>query len=106
MISVRKYLFISVITPLILAGFALSTYAHPLWIPAYQNPAGKRSVQQVLEQYEAESLKRLRPFFDAAKAPYPPSRIALLAIKDEKKLELWTEEAEEDERDQRREDER
>jgi len=93
MIAVRKRLFISAVALLILAGYALHTYARTLWVPAYQNLAGKRSVQQVLEQYEAGSLERLRPYFDAAKAPYPPKRVALLAIKDEKKLELWTEEA-------------
>lgn len=94
MLSFRKRL-ITAILLLAVAGFTLHTYARPLWVPAYQNLTGKRSVQQVLETYEAQSEGRLRPFFEAAKAPYPPSKITLLAIKDEKKLELWTEEADE-----------
>jgi hypothetical protein len=78
---------------LMLLGHTLYTYARPLWVPAYQDLAGERSLQQALEQYGEESQARLLPFFEAAKAPYPPTRITLLAIKDEKKLELWTEEA-------------
>lgn len=75
----------------LLPGWALETCARPLGIAA---TASKRTVQQVLEAYGAESQKRLMPFFEAAKAPYPPKKIALLAIKDEKRLELWTEEGE------------
>lgn len=73
-------------------GYGFYSYARPLWVPGYQTLTGKRSTQQVIERYGIASLHRLEPFFAEAKAPYPPSRITLLAIKDEKKLELWTEE--------------
>jgi hypothetical protein len=91
--SLGKRLLTATVLLSLLLGYALYAYARPLWVPAYQNLAGKRSVQQVLETYEADSQERLKPFFEAAKAAYPPSKITLLAIKDEKKLELWTEEA-------------
>lgn len=83
---------LAVTTLMSLLGYSIYAFARPLWVPAYQNLTGKRSLQQALEQYGAESQARLQPFFEAAKAPYPPSRVTLLAIKDEKKLELWTEE--------------
>lgn len=75
-----------------LLTYAVYTYARPLWVPVYRQLDGQRSVQDVIELYGNAAEARLKPFFTEAKAPYPPSRITLLAIKDEKKLELWTEE--------------
>lgn len=39
-------------------------------------------------QYEAEVQARLAPLFKAQSIPYPPSKITLIALKEEKKLEL------------------
>lgn len=39
-------------------------------------------------QYEAQVQLRLAPLFKAQSIPYPPSKITLLALKEEKKLEL------------------
>lgn len=76
---------------LALSSYALYTYARPLWVPLYRRAAGERSTQDVLRIYGEEAQARLQPFFKEAKAPYPPKSITLLAIKDEKKLELWSE---------------
>jgi len=78
-------------TALALASYALYTYARPLWVPLYRKATGARSVQDVQRLFGDEAQARLQPFFDAAKAPYPPAAITLLAIKDEKRLELWSE---------------
>lgn len=75
-----------------LLGYAAYTYVRPLWVPAYRQVQGQRSVQDVIDRYGPAAEARLKPFFVEAKAPYPPRHITLLAIKDEKKLELWTEE--------------
>ena len=78
-------------TALALSSYALYTYARPLWVPLYRKATGARSVEDVLHLYGAKAQARLQPFFDAAKAPYPPKAITLLAVKDEKRLELWSE---------------
>jgi len=43
----------------------------------------------VIDLYGLEAEARLKPYFERAKVPYPPKRIALLAFKNEKSLELW-----------------
>lgn len=84
--------FVSAVAALGLLTYAVYTYARPLWVPVYRQLDGQRSVQDVMDRYGDAAEARLKPFFNEAKAPYPPSRVTLLAIKDEKKLELWTEE--------------
>ena len=78
-----------------LLTYAVYTYARPLWVPVYRQLEGQRTVQDVIDRYGPAAEARLKPFFTEAKAPYPPSHITLLAIKDENKLELWTEEKDE-----------
>lgn len=75
-----------------LLTYTVYTYARPLWMPLYRQLDGQRSVQEVMARYGEAAEARLKPFFTEAKASYPPSHITLLTIKDEKKLELWTEE--------------
>jgi len=65
-------------------------YGRSIWVPVYQQIAGKRSVDDVVKIYGAEAEERLKPYFDKAGVSYPPSKITLLAIKSEKKLELWS----------------
>ncbi|MBC6905505.1 hypothetical protein DWB84_08560 [Saccharophagus sp. K07] len=76
---------------LALSSYTVYTYARPLWVPLYRQATGARSVQDVQRIYGDKAQARLKPFFESAKAPYPPKSITLLAIKDEKKLELWSE---------------
>lgn len=88
----KRRIVFSAVTLLGLVTYAVYTYARPLWVPAYRQLQGQRSVQDVIGLYGDAAEARLKPFFAEAKAPYPPSRVTLLAIKDEKKLELWSEE--------------
>lgn len=78
-------------TALALSSYALYTYARPLWVPLYRKATGARSVEDIRRLFGDKAQARLQPFFEAAKAPYPPKAITLLAIKDEKRLELWSE---------------
>ncbi|MEO5343854.1 MAG: L,D-transpeptidase family protein [Gammaproteobacteria bacterium SHHR-1] len=50
---------------------------------------GKRTTKQVLERYGDLAEERLRPRFEQAGLAYPPQRISLLALKEEKRMELW-----------------
>lgn len=90
--NAKRRLFLGALSAFGLLGYAAYTYARPLWVPVYRQLNGRRSVGDVINRYGEAAEARLTPFFTEAKAPYPPSRITLLAIKDEKTLELWTEE--------------
>ncbi len=51
--------------------------------------AGKKTVADRLSQYGATADSRLKPYFDKAGVSYPPSAVSMLAIKDQKLLELF-----------------
>ncbi|MGE0699640.1 MAG: L,D-transpeptidase family protein [Hyphomicrobiaceae bacterium] len=58
----------------------------------WSKPAAPRkhhTVQSRLAELAPGALPRLMAKFEAAKAPWPPAEIALVAIKDEKALELY-----------------
>ena len=55
----------------------------------YVRLRGRRTVQEVVREYGPTAEARLKPYFDRAGISYPPYRIALLAFKLEKELELW-----------------
>jgi len=48
-----------------------------------------RSVEQVAESLGPDAEARLRPRFSRAGVTYPPRAVVLLALKEEKQLELW-----------------
>ncbi|QUJ70167.1 L,D-transpeptidase family protein (plasmid) [Photobacterium sp. GJ3] len=51
--------------------------------------SGKRTVDDVLAIYGQLSEQRLKYRFRKANVAYPPTKIALLGLKEEKALELW-----------------
>ncbi|WP_142696472.1 murein L,D-transpeptidase family protein [Bdellovibrio sp. NC01] len=50
---------------------------------------GKKTVADRVYQYEANVNSKLRPFFEAAHATYPPQDVVLLYIKSQKTLSLF-----------------
>jgi len=54
-----------------------------------QKQMTKKSVSDVLAKLGADAKERLLPWFEKAKVPYPPQRLALLGFKAEKRLEMW-----------------
>lgn len=52
-------------------------------------PPGEHSVDDVLESLAPYAVSQLRPYFDEAGVEYPPTELALIGLKEEKKLELW-----------------
>lgn len=84
----KKVLLITLLV--VLASSAvLYVYARPVWVPVYQKVVGKRSIDDVVKQYGEIAEARLTPFFQKAEINYPPKQLTLLAIKDDKRLELW-----------------
>ncbi|MEP6808969.1 MAG: L,D-transpeptidase family protein [Chthoniobacterales bacterium] len=58
--------------------------------PAVLDPAnGLKTIQDRLTEFGAPVRQRLIPYFQRAGVNYPPSRIAFVAIKETRKLELW-----------------
>jgi hypothetical protein len=51
----------------------------------------KRSVPDVIKKIGTRAEARLRPYFDQAGVPYPPSQLTLIGLKDEMELEVWAE---------------
>lgn len=60
--------------------------------PIIKFPRGSRSVKSVLSTFSPYALVRLKPYFVKAAVSYPPKEVALLAFKDERRLELWARE--------------
>lgn len=50
---------------------------------------GQWTVEDVLEDFGPYSERMLKPYFAKAKVAYPPQEVIFLALKAEKKLELW-----------------
>lgn len=67
----------------------LYVYGRSLWVPVYQKVVEKETVVSVIEKYGKQAETRLLQYFEEAGASYPPEEVKLLAIKDEKRLELW-----------------
>ncbi|MGE3536175.1 MAG: murein L,D-transpeptidase family protein [Candidatus Tectimicrobiota bacterium] len=61
--------------------------------PEEPMPAGARRVDDVMSLYGAPVEQRLRPYFEAAALAYPPTALALLGFKEEKRLEVWAQQA-------------
>lgn len=75
---------------LLMAGLGLLLLlGRPLWNPLYVKLTGGQTTDQAIARYAPAAEQRLMPHFDRAGVAYPPASIALLALKHEKKLELW-----------------
>lgn len=53
------------------------------------NPIGQRTVEDVLQIYGANATRKLNGYFTKANVAYPPKEITLVALKQERKLEVW-----------------
>lgn len=52
-------------------------------------PPGQRTVQDIVQIYGAHATNKLKPYFAKAEVDYPPREVTFVALKQEKKLELW-----------------
>ena len=51
--------------------------------------SAKKTVQDRLEQFGPQARVRLKPYFDATQVSYPPARLTLVGLKDERILEVY-----------------
>ncbi len=54
-----------------------------------ETPVALKTIQDRLVEFGEPVRKRFAPHFQQAGVAYPPSRTALVALKEERKLELW-----------------
>lgn len=54
-----------------------------------ESPSMLKTIQDRLVEFGEPVRQRLTPHFERAGVSYPPSRIAFVAIKEARKLELW-----------------
>ncbi len=73
---------------LILAGIAVWYYRHQPRPVAM--PPKPRTIEEVIAALGASVEDRLRPAFERAGVAFPPRDLTLLALKEEKRLELYT----------------
>jgi L,D-peptidoglycan transpeptidase YkuD (ErfK/YbiS/YcfS/YnhG family) len=81
---------ILLVAALITTG-AFYMFGRGIWFPMYTKVIGKKTVGEVIEEYGPAAESKLRKDFISAGAPFPPLQLALLAIKEDKVLELWSE---------------
>jgi len=86
---VNKAISLIILTVLLLGFYLFYIHGRAYWHPLYVNVAGARTVSDVANQYGQEARQRMKPYFEQAGVQYPPKSVALLAMKDEAKLELW-----------------
>lgn len=90
---VRIPLLLIGIALLVLGAFLFFPYERRTPLPPTAPPAepaeGLKTIHDRLVQFEAPVRARLQPHFERAGVQYPPSRLAFVAIKDERRLELW-----------------
>jgi len=58
------------------------------YIPSPRLP-GQLTVANILQDYSAYTSRKLNPYFAKANVAYPPREVTFIALKQEKKLELW-----------------
>lgn len=59
-----------------------------VYIPSLRLP-GRLTVDNILQDYSAHTSRKLNPYFAKANVSYPPREVTFIALKQEKKLELW-----------------
>ncbi|MGR8934281.1 MAG: L,D-transpeptidase family protein [Gammaproteobacteria bacterium] len=64
-------------------------YGRSIWVPLYRSMSGKETLATIREKYGATAQERLEPYFKQAGVAFPPQEVKLLALKQERLLELW-----------------
>ncbi len=85
--SVRRI----IIAVLCILAIAFVIYRHGrwLWHPVYLEIIGKRSLSDVYDLYGKQAEANLLTAFQGAGVAYPPESLTILALKEERVLEIW-----------------
>jgi len=77
------------VATLVLGGVLFHRYGRRLYVPVVQRFAGRRTLANALATCGPAAEARLRPAFEGAGVAYPPAEVALVAFKEERRLEVW-----------------
>jgi murein L,D-transpeptidase YafK len=67
-------------------------YGRSLWYPSYLRIAGTRTSAKVYKEIGKKVEGELKQRFAAVNIPYPPDHLTLIALKEERMLEIWADE--------------
>jgi murein L,D-transpeptidase YafK len=73
----------------VVAATVVAPRAPALWHALVLRVKGRATVAERLEEYRESARARLVPFFERAGVAYPPSRLVLVGLKEERRLEVW-----------------
>lgn len=90
--STRRYLLIALIV-LLAVAVPMSRIGKRIGIGVWQRLRGRATVAERVEQYGAAARQRMAPVFGQADLAYPPRRVALVGLKDERSLEVYAADA-------------
>lgn len=85
----RKVVYLTALAMLIVGTALFIHYGRSIWVPGYQQLVGKKTLLEAIQQYGPAAEARLQQRFAQAGVAYPPERISLLGLKQERQLELW-----------------
>jgi murein L,D-transpeptidase YafK len=79
----------SMILALVLSAGIFYRHGRSIWVPIKQKITGARTVEQVMETLGEPALLRLIPDLEKAGAQYPPLGLTFIALKQERRFEVW-----------------
>lgn len=82
-----KYFLIALVSVILVIFLLL--YGRAFWYPLVVKVQGKKTVQDIVELYEAKVDAQLSLAFSKVSINYPPTHIALIAYKETDVVELW-----------------
>ena len=85
----KKWQVFLILLGMVISAFIFRTQLKRYVAVAFRAAGARKTVADRLEEYGETVRKRLLPFFQAADVPYPPEKIVLVGLKQEKKLEVW-----------------
>ena len=89
----RRLLVAAALAVLLAGGWAFVGHGRGVRVPWLRPFTGTRSVESVWKSLDGSAGARVRKALARAGAPTHPDRFWLVAVKDEKRLELWAESA-------------
>ena len=86
---VRPLYVVAAVSALVLCGFAFRGKVRAVAVGALQTVKGRKTVAERVGQFGAAVHSRLAPRFKEIGVAYPPKKIILLGLKQERMIEVW-----------------
>ncbi len=88
--TLPRFLYLAVTTLLLAPAMPIAAgVLHDFELPEVPRTDRPQTLTQTLERYAPRIDESIRPRFEAMGLPYPPERLTLIALKEERELEVW-----------------